>query len=237
MIEELSWQIYAALALLSAALLLRVAVPRIDRSRLPPTAVRPHVVFGNKVPANKLPWTYWQEVGKGRPMFTWWLGRTPLIVINGYRASQDILEKQYSGSTADRPPSYMAGETMSGGKRILLVRYGDRWRRMRKVLHQGLSPKMATSFQPVQTKAALTLIDDITSDPDSAPACLPCSALVLIRSRLPGPCEKVAHRLHVQSVPQVLTKVNRYAASAIMSIAYGKTTPTSYHDRASYMSP
>lgn len=55
---------------------------------------------------------------------------------------------------------------MSGGKRILLVKYGERWRRLRKMLHQGLQPKMATLYQPIQENAAQQMILDILESPD-----------------------------------------------------------------------
>lgn len=86
------------------------------------------------------------------------------MVVGGYEAAMVMLEKE-SSKTADRPWSVMAGDTLSGGKRILLVKYSERWRRLRKLLHQGLQPKMATSFEPIQERAARVFIKDIIDEP------------------------------------------------------------------------
>jgi hypothetical protein len=46
------------------------------------------------------------------------------------RSAQELLEK-HAGATADRPHS-IAGNIMSGRMRILLIGYGDHWRKLRK---------------------------------------------------------------------------------------------------------
>lgn len=57
------------------------------------------------------------------------------------------------------------GETASGNKRILLVGYNERWRRLRKALHNQLQPQAARDFEPMQRKAARALIQDILDEP------------------------------------------------------------------------
>jgi hypothetical protein len=121
-------------------------------TRLPP-GPRPSF-WGTRIPAYS--WRYFETLThQYGPLCTVWLGRSePLVVVGTYAAAMDLLEKQ-SGATADRPrvrlhpcgilapvllyllvgdlvQSIMAGETMSGDKRILLVGYGERWRRLRK---------------------------------------------------------------------------------------------------------
>ena len=54
-----------------------------------------------------------------------------MIIVGTHQAAMDLMEKQAS-ITADRPVSIMAGATMSGGMRLLLTPYGERWRLMRK---------------------------------------------------------------------------------------------------------
>lgn len=50
----------------------------------------------------------------------------------------------------------------------MLVKHGERWRRLRKVLHQGLQPKSAASYEPIQEAAARTVVRDLLADPDGA---------------------------------------------------------------------
>jgi hypothetical protein len=47
------------------------------------------------------------------------------------QAAVDIMEKE-GASLVDRPRNISAGEILSGGMRVLLTRYGDRFRKMRR---------------------------------------------------------------------------------------------------------
>ena len=72
-------------------------------------------------------WT--QEFG---PVFSLRQGfNTRVIVIGRLQAAVDILEKE-GASTADRPRSIAAGEILSGGLRVMHVRPGERFKKMRK---------------------------------------------------------------------------------------------------------
>lgn len=53
-----------------------------------------------------------------------------MIVIGTYDAAMQLLE-QGSTVSSDRPDNIVTN-ALSGGKRILVMRYGDRWRRLRK---------------------------------------------------------------------------------------------------------
>lgn len=65
------------------------------------------------------------------PVFSLRQGTRVFVIIGRYRAAMDIMEKQ-GASVADRPRSIAAGETLSGGMRILLEGTGDRLRRLRR---------------------------------------------------------------------------------------------------------
>ncbi|KAL8293231.1 hypothetical protein RQP46_000925 [Phenoliferia psychrophenolica] len=188
----------ATLAVTSCVLLLSVLVLVVRhrdatlRRSLPP-GPEPGF-FGNKIP-QPYAWRWFERLTEEfGPLVTVWIGRNPVVIVGTYAAAQEIMEKQ-SGATSDRPLTALAGEIMSGGKRILLVKYGERWRRLRKVMHQGLQPKSAASYEPIQEAAARTMIRDILSDPDD-----------------------------------FQTHAKTYAASVIMTVTYGKTTPTRYAD-------
>ena len=71
-------------------------------------------------------WT--QEFG---PIFTVRQGFTTIVVVGRLQAAIDILEKE-GAATADRPRSIAAGETLSGGMRVLLTPSGERFKKMRR---------------------------------------------------------------------------------------------------------
>jgi hypothetical protein len=82
---------------------------------------------------------------------------------------------------ADRPRSIAVQETLSDGMRIVVQGSGERFRRLRRyvlslsnaiseiecsrVLHAGLQPKVAETYEPIQTRNAKNLILDILDDP------------------------------------------------------------------------
>lgn len=97
-------------------------------------------------------------------VFTVYLGRNPLIVVGTYASAMEIMERE-SAITASRPLNVIANR-LSGRKRILSIPYGDQWRKLRKALHAGLTPKMALSYEPIQLQGAVRFMLDINEDPD-----------------------------------------------------------------------
>ncbi|KAG5637608.1 hypothetical protein H0H81_004000 [Sphagnurus paluster] len=69
-------------------------------------------------------------------------------------------------SLVDRPLSISAGETLSGGMRVVLTPAGERFKKMRKALHAHLSPKVVQSYGPVLMRTAREHILDILDNPD-----------------------------------------------------------------------
>lgn len=72
--------------------------------------------------------TWTKEYG---PVFSLRQGFNTLIVVGRYHAAVEIMEKG-SASTVDRPTSIAAGETLSGGMRVLLTPAGERFKKMRR---------------------------------------------------------------------------------------------------------
>ncbi|KAH8923828.1 cytochrome P450 [Atractiella rhizophila] len=130
-----------------------------------PPGPKPHWLWGNKIQP-PYPWRTMEGWTKQYgPLFTLWQGSTPMIVIGTVQAAKDILEKM-SGITADRAPSWTAANIASGGMRTLVMRRDERWRKFRKMLHEQMSPKMAATYEPIQTAAVKTHILDILEQPD-----------------------------------------------------------------------
>ncbi|EGU76683.1 hypothetical protein FOXB_12806 [Fusarium oxysporum f. sp. conglutinans Fo5176] len=60
----------------------------------------------------------------------------------------------------------MAQELMSGNNRFLLMPYGDRWRRIRKIMHQILNTRQAEKFQQYQDIESRRLLHAYLHKPD-----------------------------------------------------------------------
>lgn len=99
---SLPLELITTLLLLSvlSALLYFFLAPRY--TSLPPGPPRTFFGFGgNKIPPYN--WRYFDGLTKEYgPVCTVWLGRTPLVVVGGYAAAMELLEKK-AGVTADRP--------------------------------------------------------------------------------------------------------------------------------------
>ncbi|THH11537.1 hypothetical protein EW145_g596 [Phellinidium pouzarii] len=153
-----------------------------------------HWLFGNEFPRSYAQRTYVKWAREYGPVFSLKRGNTLSVFICGQQAAIDIMEKE-NASLADRPRIISAGEIMSGGKRMLMVGSGERFKKMRKALNSQMHIKVVEDYAPVQTCAAKNMLLDILDQPD-------------------------LHLIHTK----------RYAASVILTLTYGKTTPTSYSD-------
>ncbi|KIJ62332.1 hypothetical protein HYDPIDRAFT_42090 [Hydnomerulius pinastri MD-312] len=192
--QDLSYVGFAAI--LAAVTVAAVGSVQVIRSKTLPLPPGPpgHWLSGNKMPASYA-WRQFAEWTKEYgPVFSLRQGQRTYIIIGRYQAAMDIMEKE-GGSLVDRPLTISAGETYSGGMRMLLARAGSRFKKLRRALHAQLQAKIAETYEPIQMRAAKDVILDILNDPQQ-------------------------HQMHVK----------RYAASVIMSITYGKTTPTTYSD-------
>lgn len=98
------------------------------------------------------------------PVFSLKQGRRIFVVIGRHQAAVDIMEKE-GANLADRPRSIAVQETLSDGLRMILVGSGERLRRMRRVLHAGLQPRVAETYEPIQIRNAKNLVLDILNDP------------------------------------------------------------------------
>lgn len=117
------------------------------------------------------------------PVFSLRQGLQTIIVIGRLQAVIDIMEKE-GASLVDRPQNISAGDTLSGGMRVLLTPAGDRIRKMRRwvlpfflsfessikttnrALHAHLQPKMIASYAPTLMRYARQHILDLIDVPD-----------------------------------------------------------------------
>ena len=74
------------------------------------------------------------------------------------------MEKE-GGALVDRPPM-IAADILSGGMRLLLESSGDRFRRLKRVVHTHLQPKSAKTYEDIQAETAKDVILNILNDPE-----------------------------------------------------------------------
>jgi len=74
-----------------------------------------------------------------RSVFSLCQGLTTIILIGRVQAAFDIMEKE-AAATVNRPYSISAGDTLSGGMRVMLTPVGERFRKMRRYVFHSHSP-------------------------------------------------------------------------------------------------
>ncbi|KAG2099561.1 cytochrome P450 [Suillus discolor] len=117
------------------------------------------------MPKSYAPFQFARWTEQYGPVFSLKQGNKIVVVIGRHQAAVDIMEKE-GANVADRPRSVSVHETMSGGFRVILEGSTERLRRMRsRVLHANLQPKVAETYEPMQTRHAKNVVLDILNDP------------------------------------------------------------------------
>ncbi|KAG2099601.1 cytochrome P450 [Suillus discolor] len=121
-------------------------------------------LLGNTMPKSYAPFQFARWTEQYGPVFSLKQGHRIFVVIGRHQAAVDIMEKE-GANVADRPRSIAVQETLSGGFRMSLKDNNERLRRMRRVLHANLQPKVAETYEPMQTRHAKNLVLDVLNDP------------------------------------------------------------------------
>ncbi|KAH9976261.1 cytochrome P450 [Lactifluus volemus] len=89
-----------------------------------------------------------------------------IVVLNSAQAAKDLLEKR-SKIYSDRPaiPFYEILLRMGWDWFIITARYGEYWRRGRKLLDRGLRPGAAASYHPMQLTKTRSLLTRLLENP------------------------------------------------------------------------
>ncbi|KAK8134717.1 hypothetical protein PG984_006729 [Apiospora sp. TS-2023a] len=99
------------------------------------------------------------------PVYSLILGTQVLVVLSSDRAVKDLLDKR-SAIYSSRPDMYL-GNVVSGGFRVLLMKYGETWRAIRGLMHNGLNIKAARAYVPYQDLENKAMLLGFLEDPAS----------------------------------------------------------------------
>ncbi|KAL6405169.1 cytochrome p450 [Ilyonectria robusta] len=91
------------------------------------------------------------------------LGWENWVFVNSPEAVREIFDKQ-SAITSGRAPMPVAADLLSGENRLLFLTYGQKWRKMRAIVHKLLTPKASDAYKPSQEFEAKQLIFDIATN-------------------------------------------------------------------------
>ncbi|KAJ7489151.1 cytochrome P450 [Mycena latifolia] len=93
------------------------------------------------------------------------VGPGTAIVLTDAAAVKELMDKR-SGTTVDRPPMYVT-ELVAGGLNMVLARYTENWRTLRRTAHAILTPQASARHLPIQQAEAMQLLHDILRRPES----------------------------------------------------------------------
>ncbi|PVH74397.1 cytochrome P450 [Cadophora sp. DSE1049] len=98
------------------------------------------------------------------PIFCLKLGLREHVVISSEAIANDLLRER-GNIYSSREEVPMAAELLSHNLRPLLLPYSDRWRRVRKFMHQLTMPRVATTYEPSQSLESKRLVYNLLRDP------------------------------------------------------------------------
>ncbi|KAI0123381.1 cytochrome P450 [Xylariales sp. AK1849] len=96
-------------------------------------------------------------------LFSVQLGWQKWVFVNSPNGVRELFDKQ-SAITSGRMPMPVVSGVLSGDNRLLLLSYGEKWRKLRGIVHKSLTPKASSNYKPGQEFEAKQLIHDIATD-------------------------------------------------------------------------
>lgn len=129
--------------------------------KLPPTLPGALPIIGNThqiPPINQGLWGQRMARQHGE-MFTAYIGGSTWVFLNSSRVVNDLLEKR-SAIYSSRQHMPFASGLLSSDSRMVLMPYGERWRLLRRILHQVLNKQQMPTFAPFQDVESRHLLWD-----------------------------------------------------------------------------
>ena len=92
------------------------------------------------------------------------IGPGTAIVLSSPRLVQELLVAR-SASTSDRPPNHFI-EITTGGLNLVLARYNNDWKLIRRATHDILTREACMNHLPIQRAEATQLMYDLLRQPE-----------------------------------------------------------------------
>ncbi|KAF8142815.1 cytochrome P450 [Mycena galopus ATCC 62051] len=198
---------------------------RRNRSRLPlPPGPRKLPLVGNllDIPAD-LAWEKYMEWSKeyNSDIIHLNLAGQSVIVLSSLEAAEALLEKR-SNLYSDRSPLPMVRDLMGWDSDVALMKYGNRWRKNRRLLKKGFTPVI---YRPLELAATRNLLGHLLDSPDAFHAHLRQMAGEIIMSMAYGidvlPSDDPYVALSEKSVHSlVVALVERYLVDMFPALKY-----------------
>ncbi|KAL5636445.1 hypothetical protein ACGC1H_000418 [Rhizoctonia solani] len=88
-----------------------------------------------------------------------------IILLNSYEATIELLDRR-SAIYSSRPSQVMAGQLVGWESSLGMLPYGDRMRRTRKLLYEGMSVRAMTDLYPLQEREVVKFIQRLLKTPE-----------------------------------------------------------------------
>ncbi|KAK7416280.1 hypothetical protein QQZ08_012054 [Neonectria magnoliae] len=88
-----------------------------------------------------------------------------MIVLSSDVAVSDMLVKK-SGNYSDRPDMFIGQKVASGNLRLVVMRYGDNWRMIHRMIHNIMNIKAAVTYVPYQDLENKFLLEGLLDTPE-----------------------------------------------------------------------
>ncbi|KAJ6017894.1 hypothetical protein N7451_001273 [Penicillium sp. IBT 35674x] len=88
-----------------------------------------------------------------------------MIVLSSDTVVKEVLDKR-SGNYSDRPDMFIGQKIASGNLRLVVMRYGDNWRMIHRMIHNFLNIKAAITYVPYQELENKFLLEGLLDTPE-----------------------------------------------------------------------
>lgn len=165
----MGFQIYQAallpLALFLLSRLYRWSMPSSRQASFPPgPTTLPFVGNLHQVPISRPELKFAQFAKRYGSLTGLRLGSQNMVILNTWQAIRDLVEQK--GSIYSSRPTFPAADiAIPGGENPVITKYGDTWRRQRKMLVEFLGGERSNKMKPVQDAESTQMVYDILQTP------------------------------------------------------------------------
>ncbi|KAH7159405.1 cytochrome P450 [Dactylonectria estremocensis] len=98
------------------------------------------------------------------PIYSLILGTKTCVVLSSDETVKDLLDKK-SGVYSDRPDMFIGQRIASGNLRLVVMRYGNNWRMIHRMIHKALNITAAVTYVPYQDLENKVLLAGLLDTP------------------------------------------------------------------------